>query len=144
MALAWSDAERLSHCKHIKGIEDYNARYDEMHLQGGKTLRNYIAEYHRRAKGGQLLQVVESPGVDEVMLREMIASGLTEANINECQRFGKLKGTVGKAKAKAFFEGREGAKTPVFKVNVRVDRLLRRFILDGGFDIDEQVAEDDD
>ena len=42
-----------------------------------------------------------------------------------------------KARAKAFFEQKEGKMLPLFKVNTRAAALLKKFILEGGFDIDE-------
>ena len=45
--------------------------------------------------------------------------------------------TLDKAKAKEFFERMEGASIPVFKVNMKADTFLRRFIIEGGIDIDE-------
>ena len=61
---------------------------------------------------------------------------LTEANINEFGRLDDLKKTVDKEKAKQFFEKREQKKLPPLKVNMRIDKLLRTFILSGGFDIE--------
>jgi len=37
---------------------------------------------------------------------------------------------------KAYFEAITGLKLPIPKVNIRVDNLLRDFILKGGFDIE--------
>ena len=67
----------------------------------------------------------------------MTALDLTEANINEFGRFDNLKDSVDKSRAKTFFEQKEGKSLPLFKVNTRAAALLKRFILEGGFDIDE-------
>ena len=45
--------------------------------------------------------------------------------------------SMDKAKAKAFFEEKTGASMPQFKVNMEAFKLLRKFILEGSFDIDE-------
>ncbi len=60
---------------------------------------------------------------------------LNEANINEFGRYEELKKTVDKAKAKAYFENTEFVRLSPPKVNIKVDNLLREFILSGGFDI---------
>jgi type I restriction enzyme, R subunit len=58
-----------------------------------------------------------------------------ETNINEFGRYDELKKTVDKAKAKEYFEKTECIKLIPPKVNVKVDNLLREFIISGGFDI---------
>ena len=45
------------------------------------------------------------------------------------------KATVDKAKAKAYFEAIEGTKLIPPKVPVKYDKLLREFIVSGGFDL---------
>lgn len=66
-----------------------------------------------------------------------MAANVTEASINEFGRFDELKASVDKNKAKEYFEKLEGAKIPPFKINIRVHNLLQKFILSGGFDIEE-------
>lgn len=75
-----------------------------------------------------------SISVDEEMLRSFMQLKVTEANINEFGRFDKLKATVDKATAKTFLESLEGAVIKPFQVNMKVDQILRKFILEGGFD----------
>lgn len=60
---------------------------------------------------------------------------MDDANINEFGRLDNLKATVDKSKAKAYFEALEGSSIPMFRVNNRVDVLLRKFIIRGGYDI---------
>lgn len=106
-------------------------------LEDGKTLRDYITSYARKAKNVQVERVVEALGIDGDLLAAMVALDLTESNINEFGRFDDLKDSVDKARAKAFFEQKEGKTLPLFKVNTRAAALLKKFILEGGFDIDE-------
>ena len=70
------------------------------------------------------------------MLRAIMAQHVTEENINEFGRFDALKATVDKARARAYFAAISGMKLPMPKVNIRVDNLLRDFILKGGYDIE--------
>ena len=103
--------------------------------QPGKTLREYIAEYIAQKQNDQIHKVAEVFGVDEKKLRAFMRANITEANINEFGRFDDLKATVDKAKAKAYFEAIEGTKLIPPKVPVKYDKLLREFIVSGGFDL---------
>ena len=101
----------------------------------GKTLRDYITEYISRAKDDQIHRLAEALGLDEAKLRNIMSLQLNASNINEFGRYDDLKKTVDKSKAKAYFEKLEGRKIIPPKVNVKVDNLLRDFILSGGFEI---------
>lgn len=106
-------------------------------LEEGMTLRDYITSYAHMAKNAQVQRVVEALGIDGELLATMVALDLAESNINEFGRFDDLKDSVDKARAKAFFEQKEGKTIPLFKVNTRAAALLKKFILEGGFDINE-------
>ncbi len=101
-----------------------------------KTLRDYITEYMTSAKNDQLHRFAEALGVDETMLRDFMQLRVTEANINEFGRLDKLKATVNRDRAKTFLEALEGITIKLFQINMKVDQVLRKFILEGGFDIE--------
>lgn len=101
-----------------------------------KTLRDYITEYIIKAKDDQIHRVASALGLDESKLRNIMSLQLNSTNINEFGRYDDLKKTVNKAKAKEYFEKIEGTKILPPKVNVKVDNLLRDFILNGGFEIE--------
>ena len=102
----------------------------------GKTLRDYITEYLSKAKNDQIHRVSELLGVDEDKLRNIMSLRLNVSNLNEFGRYDDMRRTVDKAKAKEYFEKIEGKKIVPPKVNIKVDNLLRDFILSGGFDIE--------
>ncbi len=102
----------------------------------GKLFRDYITEYITRAKNDQIHRVAEVLGVDEQKLRSMMSLRVTDMNINEFGRFDALKETIYKKKAKAYFEAIEGQLVIPPKVTMKVDKLLRDFILSGGFDVE--------
>ena len=104
--------------------------------ESGKTLRDYITEYQTRAKNDQIHRFAQTFGLDEEKLRYMMSLGLAEGNINEFGRLDELSRTIDKAKAKAFFEAKEGVKLIPPKVNMKMDQLLRLFIISGGFEVD--------
>ena len=105
-------------------------------VEEGKTLRDYITEYQFKAKNDQIHRFADTIGIDEDKLRGMMCLKLTETNINEFGRLDELKNTIDKSKAKSYFENKEGIKLNPPKVNIRVDKLVREFILKGGFEID--------
>ena len=107
----------------------------DVEVDEGKTLRDYINKYLLRAKDDQIHRLSLAVGVDEKILRDIMSLRLNEANINEFGRYNELKKTVDKTKAKDYFEKIEGVKLIPPKVNIKVDNLLRDFIIRGGFDI---------
>jgi type I restriction enzyme R subunit len=104
-------------------------------LESGKTLKDYIRLYQFNAKNDQILKIATVLGLDESHLRKMMDTGLTAKSINVYGRFKELKEKVNKKKAKAYFEEVEDTKLPQSKVNMKVDSLLRKFILEGGFEL---------
>ena len=101
----------------------------------GKTLRDYIAEYQTKAKDDQIFRMSNTFGLDEVLLREMMGLNLTEANINEYGRYDKLKNSADRAKAKMYFESIKGEPLSPSKVIIALDKVLRRYLIDAGFDL---------
>ena len=105
-------------------------------VEGGKTLRDYITEYMTSAKNDQIHRFATAIGVDETMLRSFMQSKITEDNINEFGKFDTLKATVDTEKTKTFLEMMEGKPIKKFQINMKIDQMLRRFILEGGFDVE--------
>lgn len=105
-------------------------------IEDGKSFRDYITEYQFRAKTEQVRQLHIALGIDIPKLKNLLNAGITESNINEYGRFDDLKKTVDRDKAKAFFEALEGTIVPEFRLSIKIEKLLKDFILSGGFDID--------
>ncbi len=106
-------------------------------VREGMTLRESITEYQYKSKNYEITRICYALGLDEEALKNLMGLKVTETNLNEFGRFDELKNSVDKAKAKAYFEKLEKAEIPQFKVNIKVDGLLRRFILSGGFELAE-------
>ena len=104
-------------------------------IEVGETLRDYIAKYQSNAKNAQLTQAVSIFGLDEILLRELMNLRLTEANLNEFGRLNKLIDSVDKAKAKDYFEKKEGATISPFAISSKIYKLLQEFLLSGGIDL---------
>ena len=94
------------------------------------SFRDYINDYKGSAENAQLRAVVSALGLDEKMLVALVGASVNEKNLNNFGRFDALKDTVDKNIAKAFFEKQEGVAIPPFKLNIRVDKFLKAFILD--------------
>lgn len=114
----------------IKDVQMGNIEPEE-----GKTMKDYIAEYMRRAKDDQIFRFSEQFGLDDNLLREMMSLHLNEENINEFGRFDKLKASADMEKVKAYFESATGEKLSIFKARSKFDNLLRSFIISNGFDL---------
>ena len=108
----------------------------DVKVEQGRSLRDYITEYLAKAKDDQIHRIASVLGIDEQKLRVMMEVKITDSNINEFGRFDALKSTADKQKAKAYFEAVSGKKVLPPMVSGKIDKLLRDFIIKGGFDID--------
>jgi type I restriction enzyme R subunit len=106
-------------------------------IEDGKPFRDYITEYQFRAKNEQVRQLADALGIDISKLEILMNIGPNEANINEYGRFDDLEKTVNRDKAKAYFEAVEGTSISEISLSIKIEKLLKNFILSGGFDIDD-------
>ncbi|RSX50613.1 type I restriction endonuclease subunit R [Bifidobacterium callimiconis] len=113
-------------------------------VENGLTLRDYITRYAKREKNEQIDKLVECFGVKRSLVEEFLARRITETNIDEFGRFGDLYASVDRKRAKAILEEWQHTTIPQPKVNRKVRSLLRRFVLEGGFDIDVALSQGDD
>lgn len=107
----------------------------DIEVDMNKSFRDYITEYQAKGKRNQIKIVVSALGLDEEKLQKMMFLNITEMNIDEFGRFSELKNTVDKTRAREYFEAIEGKKIKPFQVNAKVDKLLRKFIFEDGFDL---------
>jgi type I restriction enzyme R subunit len=119
------------------GIFLRDVQRGEVSIKSDKTFQEYITEYQFNAKNEQINSIIKVLGLDEKKLRYLMKLGLTDANINEYGRFDELKNTVDKNRAKAYFENLKGVTMPQHKVNIKADNLLQKFIIQGGFGLEE-------
>ena len=105
-------------------------------IEPGKTFMDYINEYQAKGKSGQITALVSALGIDEAELRALMAQHVTDSNINEFGRFDSLKKTADPNKVAGYFSRREGSPVSSFKASIMLDKILREFILSGGFDLD--------
>ena len=103
----------------------------DLHLEAGKTIQDYIAEYQLRELHKQIMILAEATGLNSSQLTHIMGRDVTEQNINEYNQFENLKLTLDGVKARAFLEKIEGATIPPRMVRPKADKMLRDFILDG-------------
>ncbi|MCD8286790.1 MAG: HsdR family type I site-specific deoxyribonuclease [Clostridia bacterium] len=101
----------------------------------GKTFRDYVTEYMHRGKDTQIHRFAETFGIDEDKLREMVNLHLNESNINEFSRFDKLRETADAQLQYEYFKTHSSEKMSRIKAKSLFDKMLRRFIIQGGFKI---------
>lgn len=106
----------------------------DVQIDPQRTFRDYLAVYQANAKNQEIDTLVALLGVDKGKLVALLNTHVTPANLNEFGRFDALRKTVDPQKAKAYFEGMEGAMLPMFRVNARADKLLQDFIAQGDSD----------
>ncbi|WP_075607555.1 type I restriction endonuclease subunit R, EcoR124 family [Alteromonas pelagimontana] len=100
-------------------------------LVEGYSFRDYINTFKDSAENSQINAVVNALGLDKSILISLLNDTVNEKSLNNFGRFDALKETVDKVKAKSFFESIEGNSIPPFKLNLRITKFLKAFILDG-------------
>ena len=66
---------------------------------------------------------------------------INKNNINEFGRFTKLKESVNNIKARSYLEETLETKLKPHEVSLKVDNILRDFIYENGFGIEEYLSE---
>ncbi|MFA2944081.1 HsdR family type I site-specific deoxyribonuclease [Acinetobacter pittii] len=110
----------------------HDVQRGDAELIAGKSFRDYITGYQFQAQEDGIHDLAEALGLDETKLRQLMNAQVTENNINEFGRFDELLASVDKVKAKHYLEAKDGTTIPPFKVNIRVNAMLRKFILSNG------------
>ena len=100
-----------------------------LHLESGKNIYDYIAEYQNSELRKQIITLSEATGLNASQLNELIKDGVNEQNLNEYNRFENLKLTLDTSKTHDFLKRIGGKPVPAFMVKPMADKILRQFIL---------------
>ena len=107
----------------------------KLKVEKGRTFQDYLTEYKCRAYNDQIKTLASGLGVDEDKLRNMMGLHLDESNINEYGRFDELKDTLDIEVAQAFLIKLNQVELTKRQTKIEADKLLKRFIIEGGFPI---------
>ena len=102
----------------------------DLHLDKGKTIYDYIAEYQISELKKQIMNLSEATGINASQLINLMSQDVNEQNLNEFNRFENLKLTLDLQKTRNFLVKITGAAVPPFLVMPKADQILRKFILD--------------
>lgn len=132
--------------KYFASLTEEQQKYANMvihDLQNGdlvvdstKTFIDYINEYQANTENDRIHHLAIAFGLDEEALRKLMNLKVTEHNLNEYGRFAKLLASVDKKKAREWLEKKHSTKLKAFEVIQQTDALIRKFVLEGGFDIE--------
>ena len=111
------------------------AQRGELEVIPGKTFLDYINDFQQQGRNSQVEALVAATGVNADKLRDLMARHPSADTINEYGRFKALVATCDKKRAAAHFA--EKGKGPVrpSQVNMKLDKLLREFVIQGGIDV---------
>lgn len=132
--------------KYFASLTEEQQKYANMvihDLQNGdlvadstRTFIDYINEYQANTENDRIHHVAIAFGLEEEALRKLMNLKVTEHNLNEYGRFARLLASVDKKKAREWLEIKYGKKLKAFEIIQQTDALIRKFVLEGGFDID--------
>ena len=115
----------------IHDIESGDIVIDE-----NKSFMDYITEYEVNAENNQIRKLSNAFGVSEEKLKNIMATTTSMTNINEFGKYEDLLKTVDLEKAKKTLEKIYNRELEKYEVNLNVDEILRKFIVNDGFDIE--------
>ena len=107
----------------------------EVKITKDKSLREYITSYQIQAKNNQIGRCSSIFNLNEDKLRDLLFRNVSMDSINEFGRFDELLRTVDIKKAREYFEKIEQKKLSIPQVHIKIDKFLRHFIFEGGFEI---------
>ena len=115
----------------IHDIESGDIVIDE-----NKSFMDYITEYEVNAENNQIRKLSNAFGVSEEKLKNIMATTTSMTNINEFGKYEDLLKTVDLEKTKKTLEKIYNRELKKYEVNLKVDEILREFIVNDGFDIE--------
>lgn len=97
-----------------------------------KTLRDYITEYMISDRTKRITEFASAFGLPSQDLIDFMKQDISETNIDDFGRFSALKEKVNRDIAKSYLEQKEAAQISAFKLSMKIDSVLRAFILSDG------------
>ena len=97
-----------------------------------KTLCDYITEYMISDRTKRITEFASAFGLPSQDLIDFMKLDITESNIDDFGRLSVLKEKVNRDIAKSYLEQKEGTQISAFKLSMKIDSVLRAFILSDG------------
>ena len=113
----------------------HDVQRGDIKVDKDKSIMDYITEYQTKESNDRISRIVDTFGLDETKIRNIMNLHVNKSNLNEYGRFDDLKSTVDKKKAREYFQKVKDRKIKPFEVNMMIDEYLRNFILDDTFEI---------
>ena len=106
----------------------------------GYDFIDYINAYQANIENKKIDDLAKNLGLDREKLDKLAHAGFTEGDdINVYGRFDDLMDSVDLKQARAYLEKVMGKKLKPFQVKIKVDKLLRAFILSEDLDLKEYI-----
>ena len=104
-------------------------------IEENKSFMDYITQYATNAENDQIRKLSQAFDLDENKLRSMMTLPVSAKNLNEYGRFDDLLNSVNYENARKSLEEIYGKTIEVWEAHIEVQKILRDFILQGGFDL---------
>lgn len=104
-------------------------------IEENKSFMDYITQYAINAENDQIKKLALAFGLNENKLKNMMTLPVSTKNLNEYGRFDDLLNSVNYDIARKSLEEIYGRTIEVWEAHIEVQKILRDFILQGGFDL---------
>lgn len=100
-----------------------------------KSFKDYIDLYNHNILLENIIKLCNGFGFNRDLVTKIMSYHLKEENLNRYGRFDHIMDTIDYDRAKSKLEEMEGVSVPPFKVHQKASKILKSFILNGGFSI---------
>lgn len=104
-------------------------------IEDNKSFMDYITQYATNDENDQIRKLAQAFDLDENKLRNMMTLPISAKNLNEYGRFDDLLNSVNYDIARKSLEEIYGRTIEVWEAHIEVQKILRDFILQGGFNL---------
>ena len=112
-------------------------------IDDNKSFMDYVTQYESNAENDQIKKLSVAFGIDESKLRNLMKLSITAQNLNEYGRFDELLKTINIEQARESLQKIYNKEIAIWEANIKVADILRKFILQGGFDLNSLVEKVD-
>lgn len=109
----------------------------DLRIVEGRDFNYYINAYSISELDKQIVELVKFSELDEHRLRELMALKLNENNLNEYGRFDVLLNSINYDLVRAKLSALKGDIVPPFKAKLYMNKVLRKFLLEDPFSLEE-------